>query len=310
MLCFIYYYLGSKKSAKYPFMINFELGNYCNMNCLFCRTINGDIYDAEPGSNKFIQKGEMDYNLYASVIDEVKDHLLLAVLYVNGEPLLYKDLVKAIKYANERNIATIIATNGMLLNEKNIRLILGSGLGFIKIAISGFTQDTYKIQHRNGNIEAIKDNITMLSNLNKRGGHKLIIMLDYILYSYNKHEVDHDRKFCKGQGIMFNIRPGNPRGLEDEKDNYKLKVRPTEKPCDWLWKVLTINWDGSIFACCDHASWSSVRPYGKYALDKTSIYDIWNGKQALEIRGLHVSKGRRSIPACAGCSRKGIAFKY
>ena len=56
----------------------------------------------------------------------IDDHILIAVLYINGEPLMYTDLYKAIKFASDRKVATLISTNGELLTEKNIQKIVPS----------------------------------------------------------------------------------------------------------------------------------------------------------------------------------------
>ena len=100
-------------------MINFELWNESNAECTFCRTIDGDIYDHNPSSSQNIPipKGKMSLELYKDVINQSKNHLLIAVLYVNGEPLLYNRVYEAIQYATDQNIATVISTNGELLTE-------------------------------------------------------------------------------------------------------------------------------------------------------------------------------------------------
>ena len=138
--CYLSYYLKSAKSARFPFTISFELSNECNANCIFCRTERGEIYNQNPVGTTFIEKGSMPFELFTQIIDEAKEYLLMAVLYVNGEPLVYKRLYDAVAYASRNNVATMIATNGILLTENNIDRLLRSGIDFIKIAVSGFTQ--------------------------------------------------------------------------------------------------------------------------------------------------------------------------
>ena len=43
-------------------------------------------------------------------------------------------------------------------------------------------------------------------------------MLDYILYNHNRHEVDLAQKFANNNGILFNVRPGNPKFMEDSEN--------------------------------------------------------------------------------------------
>jgi MoaA/NifB/PqqE/SkfB family radical SAM enzyme len=312
IFCFIAYFLKLNRSARYPFMINFELGNECNANCLFCRTEKGDIYDHNPeGAGAPIPKGKLPFEVFASVIDECKNHLMMAVLYANGEPFLYKDIFNAIRYASGRGVATMTATNGQLLSERNSRELLEAGLDFVKIAISGFTQEVYAIQQKRGNIELVKNNIRNLARLKKEGGYGIVIMLDFISYTYNAHQVESVKRFCGELGIIFNVRPGNLRGLEDREPAPARKPElPVKTLCAWPWEVMTINWDGALLPCCDYAVWSGSVPYARYQPGKNTIRDVWNGKSAANYRDVHIKKGRAAIPVCAQCDRDGTAFKY
>jgi len=309
--CFLSYWMRSGKSSRAPFLINFELWNECNEKCLFCRTARGEIYDQNPnGGGEFIPKGKMPYEMYAEIINQVKDYLLMAVLYVNGEPLLYKDIFRAIKLATEHGVATTIATNGILLNEKKCSQLLNAGIDFIKIAVSGYSQEVYSIQHRLGDIEKIKRNIISLARMNRQGGHGAIIMIDYILYNHNRDEVDAFRNFANELGIMFNLRQGNPKGMEDTESPQTTAPLPVNIPCDWLWKILTVNWNGDLLPCCDYTVWSGSRPYARFEMNETRIAQVWNGDEIMKMRRTHATKGRKPIPICSVCSRRGTAFKF
>lgn len=309
--CFLAYSLRLRKSAKYPFMINFELCNECNLRCLYCRNAEGDLYDNNPDSKKTLPGGRMPYETFAGIIDQVQGHILMAVLYITGEPLLYKDLFRAIRYASERNVATIISTNGVLLNKKNIMELLNSGLDFIKIPLSGFSQKVYGIEQKKGDVELVKENLRMLARLNKEGKRGLIIVMDYILYKHSSHELAAAKRFCNDLGIIFNVRQGNLRGLEDAQPVPESGVVvPQKSVCDWPWKALTVNWDGGLFPCCDYIMWGDSKPYTKLEKGKSSISDIWNGEEVIKYRIMHIKEGHRATPVCTKCTRRGTAFKY
>jgi radical SAM protein with 4Fe4S-binding SPASM domain len=74
--------------------------------------------------------------------------------------------------------------------------------------------------------------------------------------------------------------------------------------------VLAVNWDGALYPCCDFPLWSDAVPYARYRLGETSIAEVWNGPEARKVRRLHARAGRSSVPVCAGCRRRGTAFKY
>ncbi|MCA9400167.1 MAG: radical SAM protein, partial [Candidatus Omnitrophica bacterium] len=206
-VCWIKYHLKITRSASFPLMISIELWNECNVNCVFCRNEKGEIFDINPLNGKSpIVKGRMSYELYCDIIDQVKDHVLVAVLYTNGEPLMYKDLIKCVQYATDHNVATIIATNGTLMTEQKARDLLNAGLDFVKIQLSGFTQETYSVQVRKGDVEKVKAGIAAFDKINREGKHNALVLVDYISYNYNKHEFPLIQAFCADKNVMLSSR--------------------------------------------------------------------------------------------------------
>jgi len=314
---FLAFKLKRTKTARFPFMINFELWNECNENCVFCRSSEGLIYDQNPANDGSlpVSKGRMPFELFTDVIDQVKNHLFIAILYVNGEPLMYKRLFDAIRYAADRKVATLIATNGQLMTEAKAQGLLEAGLDYIKIAISGMTQETYAIQQRKGNVEEVKSNLRNLVRLNREGGYGLVVMLDFILYNYNAHQLDDVRTMCQELDVILSVRPGNLTKLDEEypdllaQENIRIPETPLPDLCEWPWQVLTIDWDGSVYPCCDYVVWNDVEPYAKIKAGEFDLAAIMNGEKATANRSVHLQEGRVGIPICAQCPRKGTAFK-
>ena len=78
--CYAAYFLRSEISAASPYLINFEMGNDCNERCVFCRTDDGEIYDANPAAGgQYIKRGRMEFGVFKDVISRVKDRLLMAI---------------------------------------------------------------------------------------------------------------------------------------------------------------------------------------------------------------------------------------
>ena len=221
-----------------------------------------------------------------------------------------KNIYEVIQYSTDKNVATMIASNGMILNQANAKKLLDAGLDFIKIHISGFTQATHRIEHRKGDVEVIKKNIENFVALNKQGKHGTLVMLDYILYNHNKHEVEEAQKFASRLGIMFNLRPGNPKFLEDSEPPQLQRALPTNVPCDWLWTVLTVDWNKKIYPCCEHVMWSDAKAYAEFFMGETDIKELWNGTDARQWRRTHTTLGRAPIPICKNCPHEGVKFKW
>ena len=310
-LCSAAYFLKSDRSAPSPFILSLELWNECNAGCLFCRDKKGRIYDVNPQGIGTIDKGKMPLEMAADIIKQLKEDVLIAVLYTNGEPLLYPDLPKLVQVATENHVATMMATNGLLWTEEKARAVLSAGIDFIKIQLSGYTQDIYSVQIRYGNVEKLKDNIRMLARVNEEEGYKAVIMIDYILYNYNRHQLDLVKEFCKELGVMLNIRPGNPKGgLEEKEPPLHPQPLPLKISCDWLWKGMQINWNGDVLQCCDGVVWSKSEPYATFRLGEINARAIWNGPKARKTRAIMRTKGRGGMPMCSQCTRTGVAFKW
>jgi len=310
--CQCAYWLQSKKSARAPLMVSMELGNHCNINCLFCRNEKGVIPDVNPvQSQGTIPKGWMPPETAMDIIDQLKDYLLIAVLYTNGEPLMYKKLSEVVHFATRHKVASMIATNGTLLNEKNIKELLESGLDFVKIALSGYTQDIYEVQVRNGDVEKVKKGIEMFVRMNREGRYGTVIMVDYILYEYNRHQLKDIQEFCEKLDVMLSVRPGNPKGgLEGKEASLSNEILPLKESCDWLWKALQIDWNGDVLHCCECAVWGNTKRYAKMQAGQTDLLDVWNGVNAMTMRQTITHKGRGAVPVCSGCLRRGISFKW
>ncbi len=310
-LCTTAYLFKTKKSASAPFIVSLELWNECNAGCLFCRNEKGRVYNVNPESPAIgsISKGKMPPGMAMDIIDQVKKDVLIAVLYTNGEPLLYKELGKVIAFATERKVMTMIATNGLLFTEQNTRELLSAGLDFIKIQLGGFTQDIYGIQIRYGNVEKLKENIRMVARLKKELKSHVHIMIDWISYHYNRHQIPLIQKFCGELGLMLSFRQGNPRGgLEDKETPLPTATLPIS--CDWLWKAMQVNFNGDVLQCCEGVVWSGLKPYTTYRTGANNIRAIWNGPAAQATRQLMATQGRKSMPICRQCQRAGVAFKW
>jgi len=309
MVCYSSYFLKSNNSGKSPIVINFELWNECNESCVFCRNENDEIFDSNPfGSDLPIPKGKLKYETYIKVLDSFSKRLILSIPYINGEPLMSKDIYRAIQDASNRNIGTLIASNGILLNETNSRKLLQADLDCLKVHISGFTNPIHTIEHRKGDVERIKHNLIRFTKLRRQMNVKTIVMLDFIRYEHNKHEVKLARAFANKYGILFNIRPGNPKGLENSEPLQSKSPLPQNIACDWLWTVLTIDWNGSVYPCCDHVVWSGASAYG--GADQEDLNELWTSPKVKKMRQIHSSEGRSPIPICAQCPRQGVKFKW
>ena len=167
------------------------------------------------------------------------------------------------------------------------------------------TNQIHRIEHRTGDVDKILKNIKTFQKHNKK--RKTILVLDYILYPHNKHQVVLAENFCKENEIRLNIRPGNTFNL-DEVGFQKIDYIPNKR-CDWIYLTTAINWNGDMLPCCDFVTWSDPYTFGKITVSQ-NIENLWNGDKAKAMRQMHKRAGRKSIDTCKNCPKMGIRFKF
>jgi MoaA/NifB/PqqE/SkfB family radical SAM enzyme len=310
-VCSLAYIFKTKYSARAPIVLSLELWNECNAGCLFCRDAKGRIYNINPEYPDIdsISKGKMSPEMAKDIIGQLKEDVLIAVLYTNGEPLLYPDLADVVKFSTANKVMTMISTNGLLFTEDNARHLLEAGIDLIKIQLGGFTQDIYSIQVRYGDVEKLKNNIRKLVRLKEELKSHAVILIDWMTYNYNRHQIPLIRRFCKELGLMVSFRQGNPRGGLEDKET-PLPVETLSMSCDWLWKGMQVDFNGNVLPCCDGVIWANIKPYSVYITGTSKVKEIWNGPAAQATREFMRTKGRRGMSICKQCQRTGIAFKW
>lgn len=111
------------------------------MSCRFC--VNKNLSACE--------KGDMEVSLYKKIIDEVTGKVHDVNLFHRGEPLLNKNIIPMIAYANKKGVKTRIHTNATLMDREIDRKMIMAGLDLISFSFDGFTKEEYE-KNRTGAI--------------------------------------------------------------------------------------------------------------------------------------------------------------
>lgn len=305
------YALRSERAAPFPSVLIAELTNLCNLRCRYCRDDADCLVDyLGPGAPP-IPVGSMDFSRYERILEESASRLLALVLYVSGEPLVHPDIFRMVRRASELKVATVLSTNGMLLDGAASESLLSAGLDCIKVVVSGFTQATYERSHRGGEISTVLRNVEALAEAKRKLSSPAILVLDFIRFPYNGHEVDDARRFCAEHGILFGVRAGftvdEGGGAKQARVPKAEVVRKT--PCDWLWTIMTVGWDGRVLACAN-CTFTATPPVMGTAGGDEPIGNAWNGEAFRRFRAAHIRDGRVCHPLCRDCHYGGIRFQY
>lgn len=159
--------------SKHPLVMEFELGDNCNLSCIMC-------------SEKFSSSIRRDKNLpepSKTVYDEVFVQQLIPYLsglreakFYGGEPFLipvyYQIWEQLIRRAPGCSI--LVQTNGTIMNEK-VESLLYSGKFNIGLSIDSVRRDTFEKIRVHADYDKVMRNINSFAKYCKTAGRRMVI---------------------------------------------------------------------------------------------------------------------------------------
>ena len=152
-----------------PTMVEFELENTCNLECIMCT---GELSSSIRKNRDKLPPLPKIYN--RTFIDEINPILskLKYAKFLGGEPFLikiYYDIWEEMIKVNPRCLMDL-QTNGTILNEKIIRL-LEKGNFKIGVSLDSLNKETFERIRLNADFNVVIKNMDFFAKYNKRNGH-------------------------------------------------------------------------------------------------------------------------------------------
>jgi radical SAM protein with 4Fe4S-binding SPASM domain len=278
------------KEFDYPIHVEIEDIYACTLRCIHC-------------ARQYLDKTstrKMDDDLYKKIIQEAAAIGTRAVGYaIWGEVFLDTTIFEKIAFAKSHGILDIrLHSNGLLITEKIAEKIIESGVTFLSISLDAATPETYS-KTRGGDFhKAIAGLANVISQKLRSFSLLPKLRVSLVKSSINEHEAgyfaDYFSQYCD-VAIQEFWDPWNilPDGLKPKTLEYVRK-----KQCfDNYFKVF-IRHDGKVVPCCE-----DVRSHIILGdLKKTSLYDIYNGTVAKDLRNQHRTMNIRN-KTCRTCLR-------
>ncbi len=289
----------------FPMSFSIEPTNRCNLNCPECPSGLGEL--TRP-------LGLLSFEKFKAWINQIKDHAFYVQLYFQGEPFINKDLPEMLNYAREQNVYTSISTNGLLLNEKNIKQILDSPPDKLIFSIDGLDEETYQNYRIGGKFEDVDKSFRMfMKEKKKRKQKKPFVEFQFIVMKQNEHQIDDVKKYAKELGVdkvalktmqvssyesALHYLPNNKKysRYKIENGTFKIKKKLGNR-CFALWRTSVITWDGIVVPCC----FDKDANYKLGNITQNNFSEIWNNKNYNKFRQ-GVLKDRAAIPICTNCT--------
>ena len=291
-----------------PFVMMVEPSNLCNLQCPLCPSGNGRMSR---------DRGNMGLGAFKGLVDEAADHLILLMLWNQGEPFLNKSLLDMIRYAHQRRIPTLTSTNGHFVGTpEQARAVVESGLDEIIISLDGVDQETYERYRVGGQIERVLGCARLLAQAKEElESPTPLVNLQFIVFRHNEpdlaraeqlaRELKVDKFLVKtaqvyepAEADVFLPPTEQYRRYERESgDGLVVKGQPA-RGCKVLWYSAMVNWDGAVAPCCfdKDADFEMGR-----ALDGLPFSAVWKNRAYTDFRR-RILADRGAIDMCRNCS--------
>lgn len=285
----------------FPRYIDIELTNYCNYKCLMCPV----------GTNSINRhRGFMSDEIYEKILNEIKEYRTPLRFVRWGEPTLHKNFLNYIKKAKELGIICHFNTNGSLLDSKQFSQLIDIGLDSIKFSFQGIDEKSY-IEMRNADyFNELLNKIKMLYDLRGDNPYPYIHVSTTITYE----SLEQVKKFKSdvgkytdlvtvGRTILDHIDINNVKLDNKDKDMLiKLKeeesvVKQHPKCCPEVYDKLSINWDGSVSACC--GDYDDKMIIGN--VKDNTLLEIWNSSEMNKYRKIISENNYDALELCKTC---------
>lgn len=151
---------------KYNREINYariSLTSLCNLRCAYCGQDDG-------------KSQKISVEFYETLIEALDKLGIRKIRFTGGEPLLYENIIKLVKYTNSfENIKDIaITTNGVLL-DRQLDELVESGLTRINFSLDSIDRKTYASLTGSDKLDGV------LENINKAKEYGLKVKVNAVL---------------------------------------------------------------------------------------------------------------------------------
>jgi len=274
------------KPSLFPFIIDVELTNHCNFNCVFC------------GQREMKrEKGFMSTKMFKEIVEECRLWKVPIRLIRWGEPLLHPNIVEYCQHIKDNNLPLHITTNGSMLTDEMIEAFVEMGVDSIIFSMQGATKKGYE-QMRGNHYELLEENIEKLFVARGRK-KKPYIQITSTMTNETKEEIKAFIDYWEKTVDEVSIGKTN---LSRVKVSPELKKQETIKkeyrPCTEVYQKLSVDWDGKVSCCC--ADWDRFMTVGD--LSENTLQEIWGSSKRLKaFRKILDAMGHKKLEMCKKC---------
>lgn len=216
-----------------------EYTSHCNLKCKMC-------YHAVDSKERVVHNVSLE--TVEKVAEQCKKLGIPSIEIGSGAECTlhpeFKDLLKILKTANGMDY--ILITNGTMLNENLMNLIIDLQIERLQISVDAATSETYK-KIRGGNYEKLEENINKFVELKKQRNSKLpILRLSFVKQETNIHEVNAFVEKWKDKADIVDFQDFINHDSVDNLQNIEVE----NFVCPHPFQQLGMTHNGDLVPCC------------------------------------------------------------
>jgi radical SAM protein with 4Fe4S-binding SPASM domain len=194
----------ANKEKIAPLHIDLGITTGCNLGCKYCY---GILQGRTGYGTSYKERFDMPAEALVRLMKDAKAAGVRSIAYIGeGENTLNPALYEGFKAAKEVGLEISMATNGIMLTEDKMPLILDS-LSWIRINISAGTPEGYANIHQSSPQVFYKviGNIKKLVETKKKGNYKTTLGMQMVITKENMNEVIPLARLGKELGVDYSV---------------------------------------------------------------------------------------------------------
>jgi len=264
----------------------------CNLYCPMC-----------PRETHPQPKEDMSAEIFERLVQGAQstaEHMMLIGL---GEPFLDRAIFDRIEYCERHGIATLLSTNGTLLEEETAARLLASRLQHVTLSFDGASKETFEHYRKGARFERVRDNFIRFARMKHQRGAQIQIVVQMVRMPGNAHEVEEFKRFWSAVPGVDQVRVKEDETNLVQPDRADQRAAAGRKgkarPCHYLWRgAMYVKHDGRVYPCCQSYSLDG-EPVGD--LRTQTLPEIFNSNEMTGLRRLHTLGRAGEVDMCRRC---------
>ena len=279
----------------FPFWINLELTNRCQLDCFFC---------SRQTSTRPL--GDMSLETLRLIIDEAANYDQCGLRLTGwGEPLLHPAAAEAVTMIKAAGLPLKIYTNGLALTEDMMDAFIKAGLDDLQFSMQGLTPEQYEFNRRRSSHARLQASIEMASKRRGSATKPFLSILTSVLAD-EAASADADafiEEYLRWvDKVSVDLTNLNFVGEVDRVKPYldKQSGGLTRGRCVDIFLALEVKYDGLIQFCGQDANGLEEHSLGR--LGEMSLFEAWHSpKMNLHRQRVGRDLAHESMTVCRNC---------